>query len=163
MTVSAVVLRDPPTGSPRNKPEAMFAPPCAMKSRDMLRRDPSGLGTLWLTPAPCTRMTTATANAPVSTSNETLESAGRCGVGIPVGISPTSRTVATLLNAASTTTTDGTMIATSRPKFPSGVRGRTVARSSVTPAMAIDGTSASLRCTSRSNVRVTRFAPAACS
>src|SRR5688572_32786054 len=79
ITVSAVVLNEPPTGSPRNKPEAALATPCAMKSRDILRREPSGFGTLWLTPAPCTRVMTATARAPVSTSKDKLESNGRCG------------------------------------------------------------------------------------
>src|SRR5689334_1239990 len=92
MTVNAVVLSEPPTGSPRNNPEATLAAPCAMKSRDALRRDSSGFGTLWLTPAPCTRMIKATANAPVTTSKEMAENDGIWGVGIPPGISPTSRT-----------------------------------------------------------------------
>src|SRR5690606_30049835 len=51
-TFSAVVLSEPPTGTPRNSPAAMLAAPWAMKSRDARLREPSGLGTFWLTPAP---------------------------------------------------------------------------------------------------------------
>src|SRR5689334_13984837 len=90
-TPSAVGLREPPTGRPRKRPEATLAAPWATKSRDMLRRDPSGLGTLWLTPAPCTRLIAATANAPLIRSSDRPASDGKKGVGMPLGIWPTSR------------------------------------------------------------------------
>ena len=44
-TVSAVVLSDPPTGSPLNSPHATLAAPCAMKSREIRVLDPSRFGT----------------------------------------------------------------------------------------------------------------------
>src|SRR5688572_3814898 len=48
-TFTAVALSEPPTGRPWKRPEATLAAPWARKSRDALLRDPSGLGTLWLT------------------------------------------------------------------------------------------------------------------
>lgn len=50
--LSAVALAEPPTGSPRKIPDATLAAPCATKSRETRLRSPSGLGTLWLIPAP---------------------------------------------------------------------------------------------------------------
>ncbi len=67
ITLIAVPLSDPPTGSPRNSPDAMFAAPCAMKSRVRPAGGPSPFGTDWLTPTPWTSVTTATDSAPVNT------------------------------------------------------------------------------------------------
>ena len=93
---SAVWPTEPPTGWPRNRAAAMLAMPCALKSASMSGGAPSGLGAASETPAPWTSTITATTSAPVSTSAEnSMCSGGRDGSGMPVGIAPTSATVAT--------------------------------------------------------------------
>ena len=93
---SAVWPTEPPTGWPRKKAAAMLAMPWARKSASMSGGAPSGLGAASETPAPWTSTITATTSAPVRTSAEnSMCSGGRAGQGMPVGIAPTSATVAT--------------------------------------------------------------------
>ena len=75
------------------------------------------------------------------------------------GISPTSRTICTLLNWKSTTSTEGTTIASSRPKLPSLVRGSTTARTSVRTARASDRQLICPALASRSRVCATLLLP----
>ena len=145
-TLSAVVLRDPPMGKPPNRPLAMFAAPWAMKSLESLRCAPSGLAMLWLTPAPCTAMTIDNARAPVTISNEKELSEGSRGIGIPKGISPTSRTTSTDGSHGNSIRSDGTRMATSVPKLPSRVHGNTIASRRVSAAAPTDGQCSSGRC-----------------
>ena len=69
---------------------------------------PSEFGAASATPAPCTRTIAATASAPVTRLNEKSPRSGRCGTGMPRGISPASPTLATLSAPARITTTVGT-------------------------------------------------------
>ena len=97
-TFSAVWPTEPPTGWPRNSPEAMFPIPCAMKSRFGSDRDPPGFGAASATPVPWTSTITATAAAAaIRSSDESSDSCGRCGVGMPLGILPESSTRTRLL------------------------------------------------------------------
>ena len=66
-TLSDVSPIEPPTGRPRNSPLATLATPWARKSRDGSLRRPSGFDATWLTPAPCTSTTAATATTVVAT------------------------------------------------------------------------------------------------
>ncbi len=159
MTPNAVELSDPPTGSPWKTPDTRLALPWAIRSRRRLRRLPSGLGTVWLTPTPWTRTTRATDRAPVIMPGVRSRSAGRLGKGSPRGISPRSRTIRTLPSGASATTAEGTAIATRRPSEPSRVRGSTRASASVSAAIPAVGRSMAPACRMRSAVWVTRFAP----
>ena len=93
---SAVWPTEPPTGWPRTRAAAMLPMPWALKSASMSGCAPSGLGAASETPAPWTSTITATMRAPVRTSAEnSMCSGGRAGQGMPVGIAPTSATVAT--------------------------------------------------------------------
>ena len=138
-TFSAVPLSEPPTGKPWNSPQDRFAAPMAMKSRERSRGDPSGLGTLWLTPTDCTRITIATAAAPETTCAVKADSGGSMGSGKPLGISPLSRTRLTWSSPNSTTASEGTTMARSRPSLPTRVSGSPVARPSVSAASASEG------------------------
>jgi hypothetical protein len=60
-------------------------------------------------------MIAARASAPVITLKETSKNDGKTGVGTPAGISPTSLTVCTLPGCKSATSTEGTIMANSRP------------------------------------------------
>src|SRR5262245_4387248 len=84
--LNAVWLTEPPTGTPWHRPTARLANPCAVKSREALLGRPSELGTLWLTPAPWTRITAPIAKAAESRSRESSDSDGSCGSGKPRGI-----------------------------------------------------------------------------
>ena len=84
-----------------------------MKSRFGSDREPSGFGADSLTPAPWTRTMAAIARAPHSNENEKSENDGNPGSGTPVGMSPTSLTVATPAVPRMSSTTVGTTSATS--------------------------------------------------
>ena len=138
-TFSAVWLTDPPTGCPRNKPEATLPIPCPMKSRFGFGSEPSGLGAASATPVPWTSTITATAAAPaIRSSEESSDSCGRCGVGMPLGIVPESLT-RTRLPAPSEAKV-GTANATSEATEASRVRlNTTISTSADTPTAAAVG------------------------
>ena len=135
-TFSAVWPTEPPTGWPRNSPEAMFPTPCAMKSRFGSDRDPPGFGAASATPVPWTSTITATAAAAaIRSSDESSDSCGRCGVGMPLGILPESSTRTRLL--APSVSTVGIASATNEATEAIRVRLSTIiSRSADTPTAA---------------------------
>src|SRR6478609_6516778 len=92
----AVVLTEPPTGTPCTSADARLPTPCPMRSRFVDDGVPSGLGADSATPAPCTRMIAAIAAAPESrlTLSRSYQ-VGRTSGGRPDGMVPTSATVRT--------------------------------------------------------------------
>ena len=156
--LSAVPLSEPPTGSPRKSPAATLPAPWAMKSRDGELRSVSDPGMLWLTPAPCARLTTATAKAPVRTSGERADSAGRAGSGSPPVISLVSPTTCTSSPRRATRTV-GTTMATRLATLLSGVRGSVAASPSVSTARPRVGRSTAPRLPSRLTVWATSVPP----
>ena len=83
LTLSAVWPTDPPAGIPEKRPLATLAAPCANKSFEGLTGLPSGFFTLWLTPAPCTAITTASDRAERNRSVVNSSSRGNAGAGMP--------------------------------------------------------------------------------
>ncbi len=87
-----MVLIEPPSGWPRNSPEAILAIPCALKSPFPLVGGALGSGTVCATPNACTRMMMATAAAPVTNWRSSRPMSGSAGNGSPRGIEPESET-----------------------------------------------------------------------
>ena len=88
VTFSAVWPTEPPTATPRKKPEARLPTPCAMMSRFGFDGASPGFGAASATPAPWTRTIAAIASAPVTRLNDRSRKSGRCGSGMPRGMSP---------------------------------------------------------------------------
>ena len=123
-TLSAVWPTEPPTGWPRNRPDARFPTPCATKSRFMFDGRPSAFGAASPTPAPCTSTITATASASTTRSNDIRLKSGSDGAGISCGIAPASSTRATLSAPATTTASVGMISATNALTVFKRVRAR---------------------------------------
>ena len=121
-TFSAVDPTDPPTGVPWNSPETRLPTPCPMKSPLACDGEPSGLGVDSATPAPCTSAIAAIASAPVTTPILRSDRCGRASGGRPVGIAPSSLTVATLVLPRIAMTAVGTTTAISDPSSANLVR-----------------------------------------
>jgi hypothetical protein len=134
----AVVLTDPPTGMPWNRPATRLPAPWPMKSRLVDEGEPSGLGADSATPAPCTRMIAAIAAAPAIRSTlSRVGQGGRVMGGNPVGIAPMSSTVRTSSRPARATTAVVTTTAIRVPNSRSGVRPSSIiAASAPTPTRA---------------------------
>ena len=130
VTLMAVCPSEPPTGWPPKTPDARLPIPWDMKSVFERPREPSGFGAISATPAPCTSTMAATEAAPISTWIDSALREGKAGSGIPVGISPTSLTWATLSAPTSRTSAVGTIRATSEANSDNGVRETNVRMSS---------------------------------
>jgi hypothetical protein len=93
---------EPPVGNaPKNRPARLPAP-CAKKSRDMLGRLPSGLGTAAEIPAACASATSATATPPTMSSGIAAKFGSTSG-GSEFAIAAMSPTVSTSICAMDTT------------------------------------------------------------
>ncbi len=125
-TLSAVWPTEPPTGMPRKKPEARLPTPWAMMSWFGFGRASPGFGAASATPTPWTRTMAAIATAPVTRLREKSRKSGRCGSGMPRGMSPLSPTLATLSAPTRTTTTVGITRANSELSTANRVRASSV-------------------------------------
>ena len=121
----AVAENDPPTGIPWKKPVVTLASPCPVKSPDGSDLLPSGFGNVWLTAAPCTNPTMASAIAgPISTGirSPNEDRAGKMGSGSWRGMSPMSPTSSTSDQSKIAGTNDATNIASRMPMVANRVR-----------------------------------------
>ena len=129
-------------------------------SRDTLRGAPSGLGTLWLTPAAWTMIIRAIEAATLTALSVSVKS-GKTGVGKPRGISLISRTISTPPRGRKNTSNDGIAMAAILAKCPSLVRASSTARINVRTASARDRKLISVTCRSRSIACVNLLLPVA--
>ena len=158
--LTAVPLSDPPTGRPENNPAATLAAPWALKSREVLIGEPSGLGTVWLTPAPWMTAMIATEKAPVTSSTDRLLSEGSRGSGRLPLIAPISPTVATPSREKPNAMAVGKPTAIKLDTLPNhGVRRSPTARTSVSRASPREGRWMRWMFSTRSRVRVRRLPP----
>ena len=108
-----------------------------MKSRFIRDGEPSGFGAASETPAPWIRAIAAIAKAPLITPTVRSDSRGSTSGGSPLGIAPTSATVATSVSPITATTTVGTTTAISVANSANLVRlSRNITTNADTPTIA---------------------------
>ena len=122
-TFSAVLLTDPPTGVPWKNPDSQVRHALADEVPVGPRRRASGFGAASATPAPWTSAIAAIAKRAADHPDVRSDRCGSTSGGNPLGIAPTSATVATLVETPSrATTTVGTTTAISDANSASRVR-----------------------------------------